>query len=387
MTFISDNKSLREFCEKVSTSSDYITVDTEFIRERTYWSELCLIQIGGKECAAAIDTMAPGIDLAPVFNLMLNNSVTKVFHAARQDFEIFSQLMGKLPTPVFDTQISAMVCGYGDSIGYDALVKSLTKERIDKSMRYTDWRRRPLSKKQLEYALSDVTHLRVVYEKLRKTLAENGRADWVAEEMETLTNNATYYPDPMEAWRRLKIRSTKPRFLLILREVAAWREIEAQRRNVPRNRVVRDEGLLEIAAQAPKDEIALRALRGMRNEKLRGKPLKALLKAIRQGQELPENYCPIVPHRPNKVSNMEGARELIRVLLKYCSEKNGVAQKLISTSEEIEMVISNPDSKPRPLTGWRGELFGQFAVSVLQGELALTASGSDIKLVKPGEEI
>jgi len=381
MIFISDNKSLREFCEKVSASSDFITVDTEFIRERTYWSELCLIQVGGENCAAAIDATASGIDLTPIFNLMLNSSITKVFHAARQDLEIFAQLMGKLPSPVFDTQIFAMVCGFGDSIGYDALVYSLTRKKIDKSMRYTDWRRRPLSKKQLEYALSDVTYLRVVYEKLRETLAQNGRAGWVAEEMQTLTNKSTYYPDPMESWRKLKIRSLKPRFILILREIAAWREIEAQRRNVPKNRVIRDEGLVEIAAQAPKDESALKALRSMRNEKLRGEPLEVLLKAIKHGQELPEKYCPVIPNRTNRLQNMEGTRELIKVLLKHCSEKHGVAQKLISTSEEIEMIISDPNAKIRPLLGWRRELFGQFAVSVLRGEIALTATGSNIKLV------
>jgi len=387
MTLISDTDTLRAFCEKVSASSDFVTVDTEFIRESTYWSELCLIQIGGKDDVAAIDALADGLDLTPVLDLMRDKSITKVFHAARQDFEIFYQLMGELPQPVFDTQISAMVCGYGDSVGYEALVGSLARKRIDKSMRYTDWRRRPLSDKQLSYALSDVTHLWVIYEKLRDMLAENGRVDWVAEEMDTLTNPATYEPDPNESWRRLKVRTPKPRFLLILREIAAWRELEAQRRNVPRNRVLRDDALLEIAAQTPKDEKALRSLRGMRGGQPKGDAVKSLLEAIKRGRELPEESCPPLPARPNKLAHMEAARELVRVLLKHCAQEHGVAQKLIANADEIETLISEPRSDIRPLCGWRRDLFGDHAVALLQGRLALAANGSDIRLVEPGKQV
>lgn len=384
MTLITDNESLQQFCKDVSTNARYVTVDTEFIREKTYWPELCLIQIGGENEAAAIDAQADGIDLTPVFDLMRNQDIIKVFHAARQDFEIFYQLMGEIPSPVFDTQVSAMVCGFGESVGYEALVGSLARKRIDKSMRFTDWSRRPLSDKQLDYALSDVTHLRVVYEKLCDMLAENGRESWVAEEMAALVDPAIYDTDPQDAWKRLKVRTPKPRFLAILREIAAWRETEARNRNVPRNRVLRDDAVLEIAAQAPSSFKSLSSLRGLRGGQANGKNGDAILAAIERGKAIPEDQCPVAPERPKRGSQKEAARELVKVLLKHCAEEFGVAQRLIANSDELEMLIDDQNADIRALKGWRREMFGNDAIDLISGKVALTAQDSKIKLIRPG---
>ena len=239
MSLITDTPSLAALCRRLA-DAPFVTVDTEFIREKTYWPQLCLVQVAGPEDAAAVDALAEGIDLAPLFELMADPAILKVFHAARQDVEIFFHLTGSLPTPVFDTQVAAMVCGFGDSVGYETLVAKLARTHIDKSSRFTDWSLRPLRKRQIDYALSDVTHLRKVYENLRSKLADNGREGWLGEEMATLTDPRTYDPDPDQVFRRVKSRGTNPRFLAILREVAAWREKEAQRRDLPRNHVLRD---------------------------------------------------------------------------------------------------------------------------------------------------
>ena len=262
MRLITETDALARACRGLS-HADYITVDTEFMRERTYWPRLCLVQIGGPDETAMIDALAPDLDLAPLFALMADTGVLKVFHAARQDIEIFHHLSGEVPAPIFDTQVAAMVCGFGDSVGYDTLVAKLAKARIDKSSRFTDWARRPLTDKQLQYALSDVTHLRVAYEKIARRLERTGRAGWLDEEMAVLTDPATYAADPDEAWRRIKTRGRDPRFFALLREVAAWREREAQRRDVPRNRVLRDEALAEIAAHAPQTVEDLSRVRGL----------------------------------------------------------------------------------------------------------------------------
>ena len=248
MMMITDTDALAELCQALA-AEPYITIDTEFIRDRTYWPVLCLIQVAGIDKAACIDPLADGIDLGPLYKLMADTSVLKVFHAARQDVEIFLKEAGAIPTPLFDTQIAAMVCGYGDQIGYEALVNKIVRQSIDKSSRFTDWARRPLTQKQLDYAISDVTHLRVIYEELVDQLEKNGRRSWIDEELNVLTQPSTYIVEPQEAWRRIKSRNPKPRFLAILRELAAWRENEAQTRDVPRNRIMKDDGLLEIAAQ------------------------------------------------------------------------------------------------------------------------------------------
>ena len=262
MALITDNTALQELCGRLSQAT-YITVDTEFMREKTYWPILCLVQVAGPDEAWAIDPLAEGLDLSPLFDLFADENILKVFHAGRQDLEIFYHLAGRLPKPVFDSQIAAMVCGYGDSVGYDTLIGSLTGVRIDKSSRFTDWSVRPLSDRQIDYALGDVTHLRVAYEKLKATLESNGRADWLVEEMAVLTAAETYYVDPARAYLRLKVRNPKPRLLAVLREVAGWRQTQAETRDLPRNRVLRDEALLEIAHHVPKTTADLERVRGL----------------------------------------------------------------------------------------------------------------------------
>src|ERR1700733_13639175 len=276
MNLITDSAALAKFCER-QKGADYIAIDTEFMRERTYWPILCLVQVAGPEEAAAIDALAPGIDLSPLLAVMADPEMLKLFHAARQDLEIFFHLSGAVPKPLFDTQIAAMVCGFGDSASYETLVRKLAKADIDKSARFTDWSRRPLSKRQLEYALADVTYLRLVYELLSKELVKTGRARWVEEEEATLTDPATYRLDPSEAWRRLKPRGGNKRFFQVLAGVAAWREREAQTRDVPRNRVLKDEALLEIASHPPPDAEHLGQIRALPNGYANSRAGKALM--------------------------------------------------------------------------------------------------------------
>jgi ribonuclease D len=380
MSLITDNTALADFCARLS-KAEFITVDTEFLRDRTYWPKLCLVQLGGPEEAAAIDTLADGLDLSPLLDLMRNRDVLKVFHAGRQDFEIFFRLMGELPAPVFDTQVSAMVCGFGDSVGYETLVTQLARKRIDKTMRFTDWGRRPLSEKQLTYALGDVTHLRVVYEKLRDKLEKNGRASWVNEEMATLTSPAIYQVDPREIWKRLKVRTTKPRFLAILREVTAWREEEAQRRDVPRNRVLRDDTLSELAAHAPKTKDDLKSLRGLHGGQSGGAAGDAILEAVARGVATPKEDCPEPGRQRQQGAKTGPSVELLKVLLKLKCETHGVAQKLIANSGDIEAIAADDKADVPALHGWRREIFGEDALALMQGRLALTAKGSKIQVV------
>ncbi|MDA1324453.1 MAG: ribonuclease D [Proteobacteria bacterium] len=380
MSLITKNDELKDFCARLSTA-EFVTVDTEFLRDKTYWPILCLVQLGGPDEAAAIDTLAEGLDLEPLFELMRNPGVLKVFHAGRQDFEIFFRQMGELPNPVFDTQVSAMVCGFGDSVGYETLVSQLLRKSIDKTMRFTDWGRRPLSDKQLIYALGDVTHLRVVYEKLRDKLKTNDRYQWVAEEMAHLNNPAIYQTDPRETWRRLKVRSTKPKFLAILREVAALREEEAQRRDVPRNRVLRDDALTEIAAHAPKTRDELISLRALHQGQINGAMGDAILAAVDRGLNVKNSDCP-VPARERASLNKTGpATDLLKVLLKVKCDAHGVAQKLIASSDDIEAIAQDDNADVPALRGWRRDIFGSDALALKHGRLAMTANGSKIMVV------
>lgn len=380
MSLITDTDALAGLCTRLATS-EFVTVDTEFIRDKTYWPILCLVQLAGEDEFAAVDALADGIDLTPLLDLMRDRSVLKVFHAARQDFEIFYRLMGMVPQPVFDTQVSAMVCGFGDQVGYETIVAKLARQSIDKTMRFTDWQRRPLSDKQLQYALADVTHLRVVYRKLREMLEQNGRAEWVAEEMQTLTGDDLYQFDPRQSWRRVKSRNPKPRFLAILREVAAWREIEAQTRDVPRNRIVRDDALLEIAAHRPKTEQDLANLRGLNRGQAQGAVARAILDAVAKGVALPDRECPTAPKQRQPASPIGPSADLLKVLLKLKSEEHNVAQKLIATSDDIEAIATDDDADVAALKGWRREMFGEDALALKRGRLALTADGRNIKVV------
>lgn len=381
MSLITDSAELASFCDRLA-DADFVTVDTEFMRDKTYWPKLCLVQLGGPQEAACIDVLADGIDIGPVLALMENPAVLKVFHAARQDFEIFFNLMGSVPAPVFDTQVSAMVCGFGDSVGYETLVSKLARERIDKTMRFTDWQRRPLSARQIEYALADVTHLRVVYEKIRDRLEKNGRAGWVAAEMAALCDPGLYRVDPYESWRRLKIRNAKPRTLAILRELAAWREQEAQRRDVPRSRVLRDEGLVEIAIHVPGTREELGALRGLHGGQSGGAAGQAILEAVKRGQAVPDADCPPRPRGRDQQRGPGPSADLLKVLVKLKAESAGVAQRLIANSEEIEAISLDDAADVPALRGWRRELFGEDALALKHGRLALTSNGRKIRLIR-----
>lgn len=370
---ITDTDTLSAFCKRLE-GTPFITVDTEFMREKTFWPQLCLVQVGGPDEAHAIDPLAEGIDLAPLFDLMRDTRTLKVFHAARQDLEIFYNMMGGFPTPLFDTQVAAMVCGFGDSVGYETLATKLAKAHIDKSMRFTDWARRPLTDKQIRYALCDVTYLRVVYEKLAQRLEKSNRASWLTEEMTLLTTPSHYRVDPQEAWRRLKTRTKTPRFLGVVKELAAWREIEAQTRDIPRQRVLRDETLLEISAHAPSTVEALERTRGFTKGQAEGKMGRAILDVVEKGKTLPEDQLPEPPKRKEIPSGIGPVTDLLKVLLKMRCEEHDVAQKLVANSDDLEQIAMHDDAPVLALQGWRNEIFGKDALDLKNGRLALALS-------------
>jgi ribonuclease D len=382
MPMIADSTSLAQFCERLKSAS-YITVDTEFMREKTYWPQLCLVQVAGPDEAKAIDPLAPGIDLAPLFELLADPKILKVFHAARQDIEIFIHLTGCVPTPLFDTQVAAMVCGFGDAVGYETLASQLARARIDKSMRFTDWSLRPLTEKQVQYALADVTHLRVAYEKLVKKLEKNGRLEWLTEEMAVLTDIATYRVPPEDIWRRLKPRSSSPKFLAVLRELAAWREREAQERDLPRQRVVRDENLMEIAAHHPTTVAELGRTRGLGKGLVEGKMGASILEAVAKGLATPEHACPKAPDRVELPRGLGPVVDLLKVLLKMKCDEHGVASKLVASVADIELIAADDNANVPALAGWRRELFGEDALMLKHGRLGLgfCTDGRRLRLV------
>jgi len=381
MTPISSTDALADFCRR-QAAGRYVTVDTEFMRDKTYWPQLCLVQIAGAEEAAAIDPLAPGIDLAPLFALMMDPQVLKVFHACRQDIEIFVHLTGAVPAPIFDTQVAAMVCGFGDAVSYETLASRLAGAHIDKSSRFTDWAQRPLTERQLQYALTDVVPLRTAFEKLEARLAKSGRSAWLAEEMETLTDPETYRQDPAESWRRFKLRSNNRKLLALVRELAAWREVAAQQRNLPRARLLRDESLLEIASHAPTTVAELARTRGLGRSFAEGRLGAEILAAVARVLAMPESDYPVPPPRRDPVPGLGPVVELLRVLLKLRCEENDVAQKLVADTEDLEMIAADDEAPVRALHGWRAELFGRDALDLKHGRLALTTGGKRIKLVR-----
>ena len=382
MAVIADSTSLTKFCDRLIKSS-YITVDTEFMRDQTYWPRLCLVQIADEHEAAAIDTLAKGIDITPLLNLLTTPRILKIFHAARQDLEIFYRLMSRLPSPFFDTQVAAMVCGFGDSAGYDTLVRKLTDETIDKSSRFTDWALRPLSRRQINYALGDVTHLRQVYIKLNEMLGQNNRHNWMDEELSILRDTKNYTFEPEDAWRRIKYRAPKPRFLAILKEVAAWREIEAQNKDIPRNRIVRDESLIEISHHAPKTINDLSRARGLSLKKAEGSLGKALLNAVQIGLNVPSENLPEVKRDAHLPKGIGPITDLLKVLLKLKCEKHDVAQKLIATVKDIEQIAACGQNANVPaLQGWRQEVFGIDALRLRSGQLAMVIKDHNLELVE-----
>jgi len=361
----------------------YVTVDTEFMREKTYYPQLCLVQVAGPDEAVAIDPLAPGIDLAPLFDLLADESTLKVFHAARQDLEIFLNIAGAIPTPLFDTQVAAMVCGFGESVSYEQLAGRLANARIDKSSRFTDWSARPLTERQVLYALSDVTHLRAVYDKLSRRLEKTGRAHWLAEEMAILTDPATYRVEPEDAWRRFRVRPTdKPRFLGVLKELAAWREREAQRKDLPRSRVIRDESLLEIAAHAPTTVDELARTRGLGRGFAEGRYGQEILQAVQRGIGLSEDQLPKPDARPDVPPGVGPIVELLKVLLKMVCDDADVAPKLVANSADIERLAADDNADVPALHGWRRELFGEQALKLKNGKLALAVQGKRVRVVE-----
>ncbi|HYH20757.1 MAG TPA: ribonuclease D [Azospirillum sp.] len=380
MTLITTTSELDAFCRGLA-GADYITVDTEFLREKTYYPQLCLIQVAGPDGAVAIDPLADGIDLGSLLDVLVDPNVLKVFHAARQDVEIFFHLTGKIPHPLFDTQVAAMVCGFGESVGYETLVTKLAGARIDKSSRFTDWSARPLTERQLTYALSDVIHLRPAFEKLRKRLCRTGRAHWLEEEMAVLTNPATYTVEPETSWLRLKVRTNKPRFMAILKELAAWREREAQRRDLPRSRVLRDEALLEIAAHAPTTVDDLARTRGMGRGFAEGKQGADVLAAVQRGLDIPESECPRVEAREELPPGLTPIIELLRVLLKMKCDENHVASKLVASAADLESIAADDHADVPALHGWRRELFGEDALALKHGRIALAVQDRRVRIV------
>ncbi len=379
MKLITTTDELATFCKSMA-EAEFVAVDTEFMRERTYWPKLCLAQVAGPEDAAAIDALAEGIDLAPLDELMANEKVLKVFHAARQDLEIFYLRMNKVPAPLFDTQVAAMVCGHGEAASYESLATRLAKAKIDKSSRFTDWARRPLSERQITYALSDVTHLRVVYEKLEAQLKKTGRLSWIAEEMGVLNDPATYRADPELAWRRLKPRGASPRMLAVLKEVAAWRERTAQRIDIPRQRLLRDEQLLEIASHAPKNIEDIAMTRGLGRGFAEGWQGREVLEAVEKAHQIPEADLPVRDRQPEQLRAPGAVVDLLRTLLRLKCEKADVAARLVANSDELDRLAAGKRDVA-VLKGWRREIFGEDAVNLIEGKLALALDGEHPKLI------
>jgi ribonuclease D len=373
MTLITDTASLADFCEGLK-STEFITVDTEFMRETTYWAKLCLVQVAGPEDARCIDSLAPGLNLAPLFELLANPDVLKVFHAGRQDLEIFYTATGAVPKPIFDTQIAAMVCGFGDQVGYETLVSRLTGGRLDKSQRFTDWSRRPLTDRQIQYALGDVTYLRTVYTTLVKKLEQTGRKSWLDEEDAVLASPATYKVEPREIWRRIRARTRAPRLLAVLRELAEWRESTAQSLDMPRQRVAKDDALLELAASLPKTVDDIKRSR-IAKSLASGKYVDGVLEAVAKGQTIPESECPRLEGEGGRDDQAPKALiDLLKLLLKTKAETHDVAQKLIASSDDIEAIALSDSSNVPALHGWRRELFGADALKLKHGGLAIGLS-------------
>ena len=379
---IETTAALADACKELA-KSEFVTIDTEFLRETTFWPQLCLVQMASPTLEVLVDPMAKGIDLTPLFELMADANVVKVFHAARQDIEIIHHLGGLIPHPIFDTQVAAMVCGFGDSISYDQLVQKTKNVQIDKSSRFTDWSHRPLSEKQLDYALADVTHLRDVYLALKAQLEREGRSSWLKEEMDILEARETYDMHPDDAWLRLKSRLRKPTELAILKFVAAWREREARSRNVPRSRVLKDDAIFEIAQQQPKDAEALSRLRTIPKGWERSTSGTAIIETVNAALALPKADMPQAPRHSHSPEGSGAAVELLKVLLKLKADKHGVAAKVIANSDDLDKIASEGEkAEVQALSGWRRELFGEPALKLIRGEVALRFAGKKVEAVE-----
>jgi ribonuclease D len=384
MITITTTEGLAAFCDRARTRP-YVTVDTEFLRERTYYSKLCLLQLAipgdSEEDAVLVDPIAGNLSLEPLYDLFRDENVVKVFHAARQDLEIFFVEGGVIPRPLFDTQVAAMVAGFGEQVGYETLVRKIAKADLDKSSRFTDWSRRPLSDAQKVYALADVTHLRPIYEFLAKSLKKSGREDWVEEELGVLTDPATYVTHPEDAWLRVKTRTNSGRFLGVVKELARFRETYARDRNIPRSRVYKDDALLELASTKPRSLDDLNRSRLLLREARKGEIAEGILEAVRVGLEMPAEQLP-KPDTSRDELQVNGAlADLLRVLLKAKSEEAGVASKLIASASELDEIAAGVRTGPA-LRGWRAKVFGDDALRLCSGKVALTATGRSVGIVE-----
>lgn len=380
MQVISTTDELARF-SKALREQPYVAVDTEFMREKTYWPILCLIQAAAHGEEAIVDPLADGLDLAPFLELLADKKVVKVFHAARQDLEIFYRLLGDVPTPLFDTQIAAMACGFGDQIGYEPLMRTLLKAKIDKGSRFTDWARRPLTDAQLTYALSDVTHLRDAYPLLTQSLEKRERKHWVEEEMEALNDGGLYYVHPEVAWKRLKLKGVRPKEIGVVIKLAEWREREAQTKDTPRSRILKDESIFELARLQPKDAKALARARSIPTGFERSRTGASILDAVKEGVELPREALPNI-ERPERERAPADVVELLKVLLKRQCEAFHVAPKLIASAADIEAIAFDDEADVPALTGWRRELFGDAALRLKRGEIALKLKKGSVDIIE-----
>lgn len=388
MELITSTDVLAAFSKRAA-GYDVVTVDTEFLRETTYWPKLCLLQAATLDEAVLIDPLAPGLDLSPFFKLLANEKVRKVFHAARQDIEIFVKLTGKVPVNIFDTQVAASVCGFGDSVSYDNLVRSITKVELDKSSRFTDWSARPLTEKQKVYALADVTHLRDVYAALVKQVDDTGRWDWVEDELAVLESIHTYVVQPEHAWERLKARLAKPRDVAALKALAAWREQRAQDTDQPRSRILKDDALIELAMQRPLNPESFDKLRAVQRGYGRSSAASEIVSILKDVEALGKNELPKLPDRHRGPSPKGAVGDLLRVLLKSVAEDNGVASRIIATSDDIDALVLDDDADVPALKGWRRKLFGDKALAIKHGKLGLAASKKgviEIEIIDDDEE-
>ena len=381
MNLIDTNEALSAACQRFA-SHPYVAVDTEFLRETTFWPLLCVVQIASDDEAVAIDALADGLELSPLFALMADVQVVKVFHAARQDVEIFWKLAGVVPKPMFDTQVAAMVCGYGDQVSYSELVQSICHVTVDKSSRFTDWARRPLAPAQIDYAIGDVTHLRTIYRALLQKLGKSGRLPWLEDEMKILTSASTYEQHPDNAWERFKNRARKPRDLAVLMELAAWREREAQSRDVPRSRILKDDVLIEIALAAPRSAEALAKLRAFPRGMERAKAGAEILQAIERGLARDPKTLPKLEKEKRGPPGSAATVELLKVLLRQVCDQSGVAGKMIATVDDLEMIAADDHAEVAALQGWRRALFGARALELKRGRLALTVENGKVVMLE-----
>jgi len=385
MRIVETNEALAAFIQELS-GAPYLALDTEFLRDQTYYPRLCLIQVAAPSVEGIIDPLAEGLDLTPFFELLKRPDIVKVLHAARQDIEIFYLKAGLIPDPLFDSQVAAMVCGFGDAASYETLARKLAGVEIDKSARFTDWSHRPLSKRQLEYALADVTHLRVIYEKLSAQLARSGRAAWVEEEIAALKDPRLYRLDPELAWKRLKPRTTNKRFLGMLASLAAWREREAQTRDIPRGRVLKDEALTEIAAHPPESGEGLERIRAVPKGFANSRMGKSLMEAVEAGRHQPPPESDAPPPNRRRREPSPAAIDLLKTLLRLRAEAANVAPRLIANAEDIEKLAAYEDDDVAALHGWRADVFGKDALALRKGDLAIALEKGEAVVVELEEE-